>query len=69
MNNLQLVTYLKVPHDWALFEKLHIAGHHLIFVYKMKNVFDFGIDMKMLYSNLIWNCLDHIWYEFDSKWI
>ena len=53
MNNLWLVTHLKVPHDWAPFERSHMIRHHLIFVDQRKNVFDFGIDMKMLYLNLI----------------
>ena len=43
------------------FEKLHMVEHHLIFVdQKKKNAFYFVIDMKMLYSILIRNCLDHI---------
>ena len=53
MNNLQLATNLKVPHDWASFEKSHMIGHHLIFVDQRKNVFDFRIDMKMFYLNLM----------------
>ena len=53
MNNLRLATYLKVSQGWAPFEKLHMIGHHLIFVDQRKNVFDFGIYMKMFYLNLI----------------
>ena len=53
MNNLLLVTHLKVSHGWAPLEKSHMVGHHLMFVDQMKIVFDFGIYMKMFYSNLI----------------
>ena len=53
MNNLRLAIHLKVSHGWTPFEKSHMIGHHLIFVDKRKNVFDFGIDRKMFYLNLI----------------
>ena len=53
MNNLRLTTYLKVSHGWAPFKKSHMVEHNLIFVDQGKNVFDFEINMKMLYLNLI----------------
>ena len=53
MNNLQLAIPVKVPHGWVPFEKSHMIGHYLIFVDQRKNVIDFGIYMKVFYSNLI----------------